>query len=420
MASFAIPLSGLVASSDALAVISNNLANLNTDGYKDQTLNFGDIFNNLQGSSGNGDPIQVGGGVQIENTVSNFTNGGVDATGQAANMALQGNGFFVVNNNGALSYTRDGDFSVNSAGQIVDASGGLVMGYQANASGQVQAGSALAPITVNGTSSIAAQASTTFSTTTNLQADSASGTTFSTPLAVTDSLGETQNLTITYTASATPNSWNYTITLPAAATGGTGTTPTTLLSGTMTFDSSGNLASTTPAATNGVISGIDITGLADGAAPMSLSWNLNNAAGSPTLTQQDEASATTATDINGYGAGTLSSYAILSNGIVEGTFSNNQTLALGQVAVGNFANPEGMTQTSGGNFLATTASGAAVLGVAGAGGNGTITGGSVEQSNVNLSGEFSNMIVAQQNYEANAKALTTLDQVSQATIQLIS
>ena len=177
MASFAIPLSGLVASSDALAVISNNLANLNTDGYKDQTLNFGDIFNNLQGSSGNGDPIQVGGGVQIENTVSNFTNGGVDATGQAANMALQGNGFFVVNNNGALSYTRDGDFSVNSAGQIVDASGGLVMGYQANAAGQVQAGSALAPITVNGTSSIAAQASTTFSTTTNLQADSASGAT---------------------------------------------------------------------------------------------------------------------------------------------------------------------------------------------------------------------------------------------------
>jgi len=421
MASFAIPLSGLEASSDALAVISNNLANLNTDGYKDQTLNFGDIFANLQGTSGNGDPIQIGGGVQIDNTVSNFSNGGVDGTGQAANMALQGNGFFVINNGGVLSYTRDGDFSVNSAGQIEDASGGLVMGYQANSAGQVQAGSALAPITVNGTASIAAQATSSFSVTTNLQADSASGTTFSTPLQVTDSLGETQNLTITYTASATPNSWNYTITLPASATGATGTTPTTLLSGTMTFDSSGNLQSTTPAeGAGGTISGIDITGLADGAAPMSMTWNLNNAAGNPTMTQQDEASATTATDVNGFGAGTLSSYSVLSNGTVEGTFSNNQTLALGQIAVGNFANPEGMTQTSGGSFLATTASGAAVLGVAGAGGNGTITGGSVEQSNVNLSTEFSNMIVAQQNYEANAKALTTLDQVSQATIQLIS
>jgi flagellar hook protein FlgE len=415
MGTFAIPLSGLQASSDALSVISNNLANLNTDGYKDQNLTFGDIFANLQGTSGNGDPMQIGGGVQVQNTVSNFTNGSLDATGQASNMALQGNGFFVVSNNGQLNYTRDGDFSVNPAGQLVDASGNLVMGYPASASGQITAGGALAPITVNGTGTLGAQA------------DSAPGTTFSTPLAVTDSLGETQNLSITYTAGATPNTWNYSISLPASATGGAGAA-TPLTSGTMTFSSSGNLTSTTVAAgaggavsgTGSAITGIPITGLADGAAPMSLTWNLNSASGSPTITQQDEASATTASNVDGFGAGTLSSFSVLSNGVVEGTFSNNQTLALGQVAVGNFANPEGLTQTNGGDFLATTASGAAVLGIAGAGGNGTITGGSVELSNVNLSDEFSNMIVAQQNYEANAKALTTLDQVSQATIQLIS
>jgi flagellar hook protein FlgE len=197
----------------------------------------------------------------------------------------------------------------------------------------------------------------------------------------------------------------------------------------MTFDSSGNLELTTVDAgslsgavssSGGSITGINIANLTDGAAPMSLTWNLNNAAGSPVISQQDEASATPVSNVDGFGAGTLSSYNVLSNGVVEGTFSNNQTLALGQVAVGNFANPEGLTQTNGGDFLATTASGAAVLGVAGAGGNGTITGGSVELSNVNLSDEFANMIVAQQNYEANAKALTTLDQVSQATIQLIS
>jgi flagellar hook protein FlgE len=427
MGTFAIPLSGLQASSDALSVISNNLANLNTDGYKDQSLTFGDIFANLQGTSGNGDPMQIGGGVQVENTVSNFTNGSLDATGQASNMALQGNGFFVVSNNGQLNYTRDGDFSVNPAGQLVDASGNLVMGYPASASGQITAGGALSPITVNGTGTLAAQASTSFSTTTNLQADSAPGTTFTTPLAVTDSLGETQNLSITYTAGAAPNTWNYSISLPASATGGAGAA-TQVTSGTMTFSPSGALESTTVAAgasgavsgTGSAITGISIPGLADGANPMTLTWNLNGASGSPTITQQDQASATTASNVNGFGAGTLSSFAVLSNGVVEGTFSNNQTLALGQVAVGNFANPEGLTQTNGGNFLATTASGAAVLGVAGAGGNGTITGGSVELSNVNLSDEFSNMIVAQQNYEANAKALTTLDQVSQATIQLIS
>jgi flagellar hook protein FlgE len=418
MSSFAIPLSGLEASSDALSVISNNLANLNTDGYKDQTLNFGDIFSQIQGLSGNGDPVQIGGGVQVENTVSNFSNGGVDSTGVAANMALQGNGFFVVSNANGTSYTRDGAFSVNSAGQIVDSSGDQVMGFQASSSGQIATGGALAPISVNSTAAIPAQATTSFSTTTNLQAGSAAGTTFSTPVAVVDSLGETQNLTITYTAGATPNTWNYTVTLPGSATGGTAAT--TLTSGTMTFDSSGNLQSTTPASTGGVIGGLDITGLADGAAPMSLSWNLNNAAGAPMVTQQDSASATTATDVNGYTSGTLTGFSVLANGTVEGTFSNNQTMALGQVAVANFANPEGLTQGSNGTFQASVASGSAVVGEAGVGGNGSITGDAVEQSNVNLSTEFANMIVAQQSYEANAKALTTLNQVSQATIQMLS
>jgi flagellar hook protein FlgE len=419
MSTFAIPLSGLEASSDALNVISNNLANLNTDGFKSQTLNFGDIFSQIQGISGNGDPLQIGGGVHVGNTVSDFSNGGVDSTGIAANMALQGNGFFVVSNNGATSYTRDGDFSVNSAGQITDANGDLVMGYQANNQGQIEAGSALAPISVNSAAAIPAQATTSFSTTTNLQADSPSGTTFSTPISVTDSLGESQTLTITYTASATPNTWNYNITLPASATGST--TDTTLTSGTMTFNSSGILESTTPAAgTGNTLTGINIPGLSDGAAPMSMSWNLDNASGSPIITQQSAASATTATDVNGYGSGTLTGFAVLPDGTVQGTFSNNQTLALGQVAVANFANPEGLTQSNGGDFQATTFSGDAVVGQAGVGGNGTVTGGAVEQSNVNLSTEFSNMIVAQQSYEANAKALTTLDQVSQATIQMIT
>jgi len=153
---------------------------------------------------------------------------------------------------------------------------------------------------------------------------------------------------------------------------------------------------------------------------MNMTWNLDNASGSPIITQQSSASATTATDVNGYGSGTLTGFAVLPDGTVQGTFSNNQTLALGQVAVANFANPEGLTQSNGGDFQATTFSGDAVVGQAGVGGNGTVTGGAVEQSNVNLSTEFSNMIVAQQSYEANAKALTTLDQVSQATIQMIT
>jgi flagellar hook protein FlgE len=270
----------------------------------------------------------------------------------------------------------------------------------------------LAPISVNQSSSVPATATTSFEMETNLQAGSAVGATFSTPLSIVDSLGATQNLTVQFTNTGT-NTWSYNITLPASATGATGAT--TVGSGSLTFDSSGNLTSPT-----GSVTGLKITGLTDGAADMNLTWNLNSSAGTPSITQQDSASATTATTQNGFPVGTLTGYTVLSNGTVQGTYSNNQTLALGQVAVANFANPEGLAQSNDGDYQATLASGAAVLGQAGVGGNGQITGGSVEESNVDLSTQFANMIVAQQGYEANAKVLTTLDQVTQATIQLVT
>jgi flagellar hook protein FlgE len=230
---------------------------------------------------------------------------------------------------------------------------------------------------------------------------------------VYDSLGTQQTLTVTFTNTA-PGSWNYAITLPASATGGTGT-PTTLSSGTMTFDSSGNL--TSPASP---IAGIQISGLADGAASMNMSWNLTGPGGVSYITQQTGTSATTSTAQNGYGVGTLTGYSVLSDGTVQGEFSNNQTMALGRVAVASFSNDQGLTQLGNNDLQATFASGSPVIGEAGAGGNGTITGGAVEESNVNLSAEFANMIVAQQGYDANAKVLTTMNQVSQATIQMVS
>ena len=153
---------------------------------------------------------------------------------------------------------------------------------------------------------------------------------------------------------------------------------------------------------------------------MNLTWNLNDASGNPTLTQQDSASAATTTTQNGYGVGTLTSYSVLPDGTVQGQFSNSQTLALGQVAVASFANPQGLAQSGQSDYQGSFASGTAVVGVAGQGGDGTITGGAVEGSNVDLSTEFANMIVAQQGYEANAKALTTLTQISQATIQMMT
>jgi flagellar hook protein FlgE len=413
MSAFSIPLSGLAASSDSLNVIANNLSNLNTDGYKDETLNFADVFNQMQGVSGNGDPIQIGSGVHIAGQTSNFTNGTVTSTGISSNLALQGNGFFVVQNasNGQNMFTRDGAFTVNSQGELSTAQGQLVLGYSA-VNGVVSTSSALAPINVNQAANIPAAQTSTFSVDANLNAGAAPGDTFSTPLTVYDSLGTQQTLTMTFTNTA-PGAWNYSISLPASATGGTGA-PTVLKTGNLTFDSAGNL--TGPASP---ITGIQITGLADGAAAMNMSWSLTGQGGVSLVTQQTGASATTSTQQNGYGVGTLTGYSVLSDGTVQGQFSNSQTLALGRVAVASFANNQGLIQVGNNDYQATFSSGTAVIGQAGAGGNGTITGGSVEESNVNLSAEFANMIVAQQSYDANAKVLTTMNQVSQATIQMI-
>jgi flagellar hook protein FlgE len=412
MSAFSIPLSGLMATSQSLNSIANNLANLNTDGYKNQTLDFASVFNQMQGTSGNGDPIQVGDGVQVAGAVANFTNGNVDSTGVSSNMALQGNGFFVVQNGSGADYTRDGDFTVNSQGQLCTEGGQLVLGYPA-VNGVVQSGAALAPITVNQANNIPAVATTSFQMTTNLDATATVGTTYSAPMTVYDSLGQSHDLTINYTNTA-PNTWSYSVTLPAADTGGTGN-PTTVASGTLDFNSSGVLTSP-----SGTVPGITVSGLADDAATMKLTWNLDGSGGTSAITQQAAASATSETTQNGYATGTLSSYSVLADGTVQGQFSNQQTLALGQVAVASFANNQGLTQTANNDYQATFASGAPVVGQAGQGGNGTITGDSVEQSNVNLSTEFANLIVAQQGYEANAKVLTTLDQVSQATLQVIS
>jgi len=411
MSAFSIPLSGLAASSAALNVIANNLANLNTAGYKDQTLSFASIFNAAQGTSGNGDPIQIGDGVQIAGKIANFSNGNLNTTGIASNMAIQGNGFFVVEGNGQTNYTRSGSFTVNSAGQLCTPQGELVMGYPAT-NGVVSTTSPLTPIVVSQAGIIPASATTKFQMNTNLDASAAVGDTFSTPIAVYDSLGESHVLSVTCTKAA-PNSWSYSITLPAADTGGTGPA-TQVASGTLTFDSSGILTSPT-----GSIPGISITGLADQAAPMTLNWTLANSGGNPLITQQNVASATSNPTQDGYTAGTLSGYSVLPDGTVQGQFSNSQTLAIGRVALASFANNQGLIPIENNDYEASFASGAAVIGQATIGGNGTITGSAVEGSNVDLATEFSHMIVAQQGYQASAKVLTTFNQVSQALMQVV-
>ncbi|MGB9198729.1 MAG: flagellar hook protein FlgE [Terriglobales bacterium] len=411
MASFSVALSGLSASSSALNVISNNLANLNTVGFKDQQASFEDLFYQNLGTSGSGDPIQEGSGTQIGAVETNYSDGTLQDTGVPSNVAITGNGFFITQNaNGTLEYTRDGDFSVNSAGDLVDVAGNTVLGYPA-ANGVVNTGAPIGPLEVGSNLTNPPNATTTMQQQTNLDATAPAGTTYSTPMTVYDSLGASHVLTFNFTETAT-NTWSYQITLPAADTGGTGN-PTVVATGTLSFDSSGNLTSPT-----GSVTGINVTGLADGAANMNLTWDLTDSNGNPLMTQVAAASATTTTNQNGYASGTLQSYTVQSDGTIEGTFTNGQTQALGQIALASFSNTQGLQSVGNNDLAPTIASGAAVVGVAGAGGRGTITGGALEMSNVDISTEFTQLIVIQRGFEANARMITTLDSVGNTTTNL--
>lgn len=413
MSIFSTPLSGLNASSSALATISNNLANMNTDGYKSQGTVFSDVFYQNLGTSGNNNPIQTGFGVKVEGTSTDLTNGNVSSTGVNSNMALDGSGYFVTSNaDGGLLYTRSGDFTTNTSGQLVTPNGDLVMGFPA-VGGMVNTNASLQAINV-GQGASTAGATTSFSMTTNLDASVPVGQTYSpTPLSVYDSLGGSHLLSITYTKTGA-DSWSYNITVPSSdIQNGTGTA-TSLGSGTLTFDSSGALSNPT-----GNLQLNAVGPFTDGAATMSPTWELSTK-DSSLITQTASTSASSAQTQNGYAAGTLSGYSVLSDGTVQGTFSNGQTRAIGQVAIANFSNPEGLQLLGNNQYQLTASSGQAVVGVAGTGGRGTIIGSSVEQSNVDVATQLSDLIVAQRSYEANAKAITTLDQIEQDTISMKS
>lgn len=184
--------------------------------------------------------------------------------------------------------------------------------------------------------------------------------------------------------------------------------------GALAYDANGNLVSP---ATN--VAGISFAGLADGAAGMTMNWNLYGPSGKGTISQVDQTSSVSSTTQNGYASGEYSGFSIGSDGTVTATFSNGQKLNVGQLALANVVNLQGLKDMGNGEYSTTLASGTATIGVSGAAGLGTMVGGALEGSNVNISAEFSNLIIAQRAFEANSKAVTTFDTVTQETINMI-
>jgi flagellar hook protein FlgE len=396
MSSFSIPLTGLESSSTDLNTIANNLSNMNTTAFKSQDVTFSDLFYQQIGSSGSGDLLEVGAGTQVAATSTDFTEGSITAAGSATDIALNGNGFFVLKNGGGNEYTRDGSFTLSSAGYLTTQSGLEVMGYPV-VNGVVNTNAPLAPIQIPVGQVEQPAATANMSITANLDASATVGTTLPAQITLYD-----------FTNTGT-NAWSYDIALPAGqATGGAN------LTGNLTFNSNGDL--TTPAAN---IAGVSFTGLADGASNLTFNWNLYGANGTPTITQFASASAASSTYQDGYTSGQYQSFTVNADGLVSATFSNNQTSPIGQLALANVTNLQGLDVLGGNVYQTTLASGQASLGVAGTGGLGTLQDEALEQSNVNISAQFSDLIIAQQAYEASSKAITTFDTVSQDTINMI-
>jgi flagellar hook protein FlgE len=409
-------LSGLNSNSQAINIVSGNLANLSTAGYKDEQVSFEDLVN--ESLTGFSNSASISGSTTVQST-QQFTQGTLETTGNPYDAAIQGGGFFVVNSSsGQQLFTRQGNFQVDSSGDLVTSTGQFVQGWNA-VNGTVTTGGATGNIVLPTSLVLKPVATTQFSVPANLMANQPVGSadaTFSSPINVYDAQGVPHSLTITYTETA-PNTWGYSVTIPSTdLTSGTGTS-TQLTSGTLTFDGSGNLL--TPTAANGAVP-IAITGLADGAADINAVWNIYTAAGAPTLTQYNTKSANGAATQDGSAAATSGSMSIGANGAIVAQFSNGTSETVAQIALASVLNPSSMQQLDGNSYAPTSLTATPVIGAPSTGARGLITGGSLETSTVDIATEFTNLLQYERGYQANSKVISTEDQVVQQTIALIT
>lgn len=410
--SFFAGLSGLQANSTRLQVVGNNLANLNTVGFKAGRANFQDIFTGFTGVNGAGNPQQIGRGTQIATIDSVFSQGSLQSTSLLTDISIQGRGFFVLaNQTGGQSYTRDGNFSFDASGNLVSSTGRFVQGYtQQDANGVVATSGTLSNIRVPTGLTAPPRATTEFNATINLSAAHAEP--FTTSVTVVDSLGDRHDVTVTFTPTANAREWDFEVTVPGAeVTGGTAGTPSIVGTGTISFDADGNL---NPVANPTV----NIPGWTNGAAAQAIDWSLFDADGNGLLTQFSEQSAISASNQDGYGVGTLQTLIIDQDGLISGIFTNGANLQIARLALANFNNENGLVRDGASTFLATTVAGSATVGAANTGGRGATVSNSLELSNVDITQEFTEMIISQRGYQANSRIITTTDEIIQEALSL--
>jgi flagellar hook protein FlgE len=413
---FSIALSALQAQSEAINTTGNNLANMNTNGFKGSDVAFKDLFGETLGSNAS---FEVGLGVGVPISETRFNQGPIQASNSPLAAAIQGSGFFVVNDpSNQQLFTRDGNFTLDSSGTLKTLTGETVQGWAASSSGISATGAPTNIVLPTGTV-LPAKATGNLSVSANLNASATVGSTgasYQVPIQVIDSLGNTHTLSVDFTKTAA-NTWSYNVTVDGGdLKGGTLGQQTSLLStpGSISFDTSGNMSAsstTSPVALN-------LTSLADGAANMSINWNLFDTNGNGTVTQYAQAN-TASSSQDGSQAAQLTQVGIETGGQVVATFSNGQQKVEAQLALASIQNPDSLKNGGNNNFSVTGKTATPSIGMPQTGGRGNIEGGALEGSNVDMATQFTNLIVYQSGYQAASRVITTADQMNQALLSLI-
>ncbi|MET4070187.1 flagellar hook protein FlgE [Bradyrhizobium sp. S3.2.6] len=402
-------ISALSAQSQSLSMISDNIANTSTTGYKTTSA----MFDDLVTASSNATSY-ASGGVTVSGRANITQQGLLAATSNATDVAIQGSGFFVVTSatsGGTTSYTRNGAFSTDNAGYLEN-NGSYLEGWRTDSDGNVVGNESASNLEAINTQVASTSGSATTKTTiaANLPSDAATGDTYTSSMTVTDSLGAANSMQVTWTKTGT-NTWSASFANPTSTSDTT--TATGTASGTIdiTFNSDGSLASTSPSPAT-----VAVTGWTDGAADSTITMSLGTAGGTDGLTQYASGETTPTVNVtsissDGLSYGKLSSISIGKNGIVDATYSNGQTIAIYKIAVATFADPTGLSAASDGLYSATVTSGNAALQASGENGAGTIYGSELESSTTDTSSQFSSMISAQQAYSAASQVISTVSKM---------
>ncbi len=441
--------SGLDANQEYIDSIGNDIANINTTGYKSNEVQFEDLLSQTisgatapSSTTGGINPTQVGLGVKVAGVEANFTQGTSQQTGNPLDLSIQGDGFFITKGNNQVSYTRAGALQLDGNGNLVTPNGNLVQGWPATATGTINTSAPLGALSIPSGQQIAANPTQTVTLGGNLAGQSGwtpptgapgSGTSSSTTTPVGSSTsvtvyapnGSTESLDLTFEqASTLPSSapkgaataWNV-----YGVLDGTGASPdyTNSKAATLYFDSSGNFVgytdqkgNTSTTASSFSLSVPDETQSTTSTATQSFTLKV------PTVTANSSQDTISVLSQDGNAPGTLQSYSIGSNGLIQGVFSNGQTLNLGQIALATFANPDGLLRAGDTSFTATANSGLAQVGPPNNGSRGSIQAGTLEASNVDLATEMTELIEAERGFQANGSIITTSDTLLQDLINL--